>query len=245
MSVCIVGAAGFIGQNLARALPDAVSLTRKDLDLLDAEATRNYFASRHFDTIIHCACTGGRRTKKDDLGVFTDNIDMFENVYKNADFYRFIWFSSGATDIADSPYGHAKKYIEARTAGDPRVNIYKLWGCFGPGEASHRFFTSGISNGNLVIERDRYFDFVHVDDLITLISNSNYKLVHVVYPEKFKLSELAEMAGIPFTISDTSVMDPPYIGEPNAILDLPPLKDRITAFCRTSSSSEPGTCQAP
>ena len=245
MSVCIVGAGGFIGRNLTRAFPDAVALTRRDLDLLNEKDTGEYFSSKHFGTIIHCACKGGRRTKQDGDSVFTDNIDMFENVYKNARFDRLIWFSSGAANL-QTPYGRAKKYIETRVVTDSRVNVFKLWGCFGPGEASHRFFTSGILNRKIVIERDRYFDFVHVDDLIHVINTTrSEKMVHVVYQSKYKLSELAEIAGIPFTILDESVIDPPYIGEQTVPLILPSLSDRIAAFCRTSSFSGPGTCQVP
>lgn len=243
--VCIVGADGFIGQNFKKAFPDAVAISRKDFSLLNRKDTMEFFQFSFFDTIIHCACVGGRRTKSDDSRVFNDNVDMVENVYKNANFNRFVWFSSGATDIPNHYYGIAKKYLELRLKDDPKVNIYKIWGCFGPGEASHRFFTTGIQNCHITIDRDRYFDFVHVDDLIHIVNTVSERFVHVVYKEKYKLSDLAEMAGIPYTITNKNYLDIPYTGEQNVPLELPPLKERITQFCRTSNSSEPDTSQAP
>ena len=219
---CIVGAGGFIGKHFAKAFPEALALTHKDLDLLDPIATREYFTSRHFELIIFCACVGGRRTSADDQRVFADNVSMFENVYTCARYSRFVWFSSGADG---TPYGNAKRYIEQRVATNPRVNTYKLWGCFGPGEACHRFFTTGL-NGKLMIERDRYFDFVHVNDLIHIVKTVQEPLVNVVYPEKYKLSELAEMAGFDYMIKEPG-LDPPYIGHQNVPLVLPPLKERI------------------
>ena len=150
-----------------------------------------------------------------------------------------------STDIPNHYYGIAKKYLELRLKDDPRVNIYKIWGCFGPGEASHRFFTTGIENGHITIDRDRYFDFVHVDDLIRIVNTVSEQFVHVVYKEKYKLSDLAEMSGIPYTITNKNYLDVAYVGLQIVPLELPPLKDRITQFCRTSSSSETDTSQAP
>lgn len=189
-----------------------------------------FFESKFFDTIIHCACVGGRRTKSDDHRVFNDNIDIVENVYKTANFNRFVWFSSGATELPNHYYGTAKKYLEMRLKDDPRVNIYKIWGCFGPGEEPHRFFSSGIKNGHLTIDRDRFFDFVHVDDLIQVVNTVKERFVPVVYGQKYKLSELAEMSGIPFTIINKNYLDTPYIGTQTVPLELPPIEERIKLF---------------
>jgi len=243
--VCIVGANGFIGQNFKKAFPDATTITREDFSLLNRTETAKFFEDKFFDTIIHCACVGGRRTKMDDHRVFNDNIDIVENVYKTANFEKFVWFSSGATELPNHYYGIAKKYLELRMKDDPRVFIYKIWGCFGPGEASHRFFTSGIENGHITIDRDRYFDFVHVDDLIHTVNTVNERFVHVVYSEKYKLSDLAKISGIPFTITNKNYLDAPYIGLQTVPLELPPLQDRIKFFCRTSNSSEPDTSPTP
>lgn len=236
--VCIVGADGFIGQNFKKAFPDAVTISRHQLNLLSRKETSEFFSFSFFDTIIHCACVGGRRTKTDDSQVFNDNIDVVENVYQNANFNRFVWFSSGASELPNHYYGMSKKYLELRLKNDPRVNIYKIWGCFGPGEASHRFFTSGIENGQITIDRDRYFDFVHVEDLIHIVNTVSERFVHVVYEKKYKLSDLAEIAGIPYTITNKNYLDNPYIGVQNIPLDLPLLEDRIKFFISSAKQMD-------
>ena len=237
-SVCIVGVDGFIGQNFKKAFPDAITISRNQVNLLNRKETSEFFQFSFFDTIIHCACVGGRRTKTDEDNVFNENVDIVENVYQNANFNRFVWFSSGASELPNHYYGMSKKYLELRLKNDPRVNIYKIWGCFGPGEASHRFFTSGIENGQITIDRDRYFDFVHVEDLIHIVNTVSERFVHVVYKEKYKLSDLAEIAGIPYTITNKNYLDNPYIGVQNIPLELPPLEDRIKFFVSTAKQMD-------
>jgi dTDP-4-dehydrorhamnose reductase len=51
--VVITGAGGMLGQDVARELPNAVALTRADLDVTDAEAVRAAIGTE--DTVINCA----------------------------------------------------------------------------------------------------------------------------------------------------------------------------------------------
>ena len=51
--VVITGAGGMLGQDVARELPDAVALSRADLDVTDAEAVRAAIGPD--DTVINCA----------------------------------------------------------------------------------------------------------------------------------------------------------------------------------------------
>ncbi len=50
----ITGASGLVGFHLARALPDAIALTHRDLDITDADAVRRLRA----DIIFNCAVIG-------------------------------------------------------------------------------------------------------------------------------------------------------------------------------------------
>lgn len=235
MRVCILGAGGFIGRNLARAFPESTALTRSELDVLDAEAVKCYFAKNEFDVIIHCAIVGGSRLRVDDHSVLDKNLRMFFNVLE-ATRCKIIYFSSGAalrgTPPAD-PYGFSKYVIER--ASPDRVQILRVWGCFGPDEPSTRFLATGKRDGHVTIQLDQEFDFFHVDDVAyvikSIIDKPTTDPLNMVYPgKKMLLSEVAHSAG--FTVSIQGKRDGGYTGEYNLQLSLPSLKARIEEYCK-------------
>jgi nucleoside-diphosphate-sugar epimerase len=237
MKICILGAHGFIGKHLARSFPDAMALGRNDLDVLDAEKVKKYFMNNHFDFILHCAVVGGSRLKEDDWSVLDKNLRMFFNVYE-ATQCKIIYFSSGAAlrgEPPNDPYGFSKYIIEKITS--TRLQILRIWGCFGPGEHPTRFLATIKHQGHVTISENHEFDFFHIDDLMAVVKYIIPQPVYgyplnMVYPgRKYLLSEIAEMAGCSVTVHGTK--DTSYTGEYNLhMMTLSSLKVRIKEYLR-------------
>ncbi|AFC34944.1 hypothetical protein OtV6_036c [Ostreococcus tauri virus RT-2011] len=214
--VCVLGANGFIGKNLAIYL-DWVGVTRLDLDLTDQRAVEEYFKTHTYDVVIHCAVMGGSRLKVDDGEVIYKNLLMFENVvrvFKG----KLIYFSSGAAlrgNPPTDPYGLSKWLIDRRIETIPNAYSLRIWGCYGPGELPTRFSAVCKRDGHVIIERDRYFDFIDVEDVKKVVleyvkGHRNDKQYNLVYPEKLLLSEWAQKFGATYQIRDISKLDEPY-----------------------------------
>jgi dTDP-4-dehydrorhamnose reductase len=230
---CILGAGGFVGGNLIKAFPESTALSRADLDLLNENAVKEYFSGASFDTIVHCVARGGSRLYEDDTSVYSDNITMFMNVYKHGRYNRLIWFSSGAS-ISQTPYGRAKNNIEKIVKNDPKVFVIKIWGCFGPGEPAQRLLATGLREGRVVIQKDKLFSFVHVCDVVfivkCIIGGYEQRMIHMVYPGgPMLLSEILDMASIPYSVSENK-LDEPYTGTWNTELLKPVLRERILEY---------------
>jgi len=218
MRVCVLGAAGFIGKNLLRDT-DWVGVTRQELDLTDPEAVKEYFRKHEYDVVIHCAVIGGSRLRPDDGEVFYKNLLMFENVvvaFKG----KIIYFSSGAAlrgNPPSDPYGMSKWLIDRRIETLPNAYSLRIWGCYGPGEPSTRFSAVCKKEGHVVINQDKYFDFIDVEDVRKIVQEyvsckwEMPKVCNLVYPEKLLLSQWAEKFGATWEIEDTSELGESYI----------------------------------
>jgi nucleoside-diphosphate-sugar epimerase len=79
-----------------------LAISSAELDLLDASAVTDFFASHpNFDVIVHCCAVGGSRLLDDDESVFFKNVRMVDNVLACRDsFAKFVYFSSGAAIYA-------------------------------------------------------------------------------------------------------------------------------------------------
>jgi len=240
MSICILGASGFIGRNLARSFPGSVALTRKELNLLDAQAVTRYFSKNNHDVVIHCAVMGGSRLLEDDHSILDQNLRMFFNVM-NATRCNVYYFSSGAAlrnfpNPPNDPYGFSKYIIEQYKSR--RLQILRIWGCFGPDEPPTRFLASAKRDGHVTVPMDQEFDFIHVDDVARVIEYLidrpvvGYPL-NMVYPgKKYRLSEIAEMAGVSVTVYGKK--NEGYTGDYNLhMLTLPTLKKRVEEYFKT------------
>jgi nucleoside-diphosphate-sugar epimerase len=216
--VCVLGAAGFIGKNLLRDT-DWTGVTRQELDLTDPETVKEYFRKHEYDVVIHCAVIGGSRLKPDDGEVFYKNLLMFENVVV-AFRGKIIYFSSGAAlrgNPPSDPYGMSKWLIDRRIETLPNAFSLRIWGCYGPGEPSTRFSAVCKKEGHVVIDKDRYFDFIDVEDVRKIVREyvsckwEMPKDCNLVYPEKLLLSQWAEKFGATWEIEDTSGLGESYI----------------------------------
>lgn len=216
--VCVLGAAGFIGKNLLRDT-DWTGVTRQELDLTDPEAVKEYFRKHEYDVVIHCAVIGGSRLRSDDGEVFYKNLLMFENVVV-AFRGKIIYFSSGAAlrgNPPSDPYGMSKWLIDRRIETLPNAYSLRIWGCYGPGEPSTRFSAVCKKEGHVIINQDKYFDFIDVEDVRKIVREyvsckwEMPKVCNLVYPEKLLLSQWAEKFGATWEIEDTSELGESYI----------------------------------
>ena len=215
--VYVLGASGFVGKNLLRGT-DWIGVTRQELDLTDQCAVEEYFKTHTPDIVIHCAVVGGSRLERDDGNVIHKNILMFENVtrvFKG----KLIYFSSGAAlrgNPPTDPYGLSKWIIDRRIETIDDAYSLRIWGCYGPNELPTRFSAVCRENGHVVIEKDRYFDFIDVEDVKKIVveyvlSQRSEKVCNLVYPEKLLLSQWAGLFGATFEIKDTSELGDSYI----------------------------------
>lgn len=215
-NVCVLGANGFVGKNLIRGM-NWTGLTRQDLDLTDQNAVEEYFKTHEYDVVIHCAVLGGSRLKKDEGDVIYKNLLMFENVvrvFKG----KIIYFSSGAAlrgDPPTDPYGLSKWIIDKRIQTIDNAYSLRIWGCYGPGELPTRFSAVCREKGHVIIDKDRYFDFVDIEYVKKIVFDYVYgyindKEYNLVYPEKLLLSQWAEKFGATFEIVDTKELGESY-----------------------------------
>jgi nucleoside-diphosphate-sugar epimerase len=217
MKVCVLGAGGFIGKNVLRGT-DWVGVTRNDLNLLDQSAVEKYFKSHEYDVVVHCAASIDQVSRET---VYKNSL-MFENVvrvFKG----KLIYFSSGAALRGSPPtdsYGLSKWLIERRIEMIPNAYALRIWGCYGPGELPSRFSATCKRDGHVVIERDRYFDFIDVEDVREIVQQyvtSKKALVKycdlVTGKDPLLLSEWAEKFGATWEVKDTSTLGERYISE--------------------------------
>jgi nucleoside-diphosphate-sugar epimerase len=217
MSICVLGADGFIGRNLVKDL-GARGFGRKDLDLVNTAAVDQFFNSNLFEIVIHCAAIGGSRLKVDDSDVFYKNVKMFENVARHAGkFKRLVWFSSGAALHApDTQYGFSKSVCEKLARLVPNCQVFRLFGCYGIDEPPTRFISSCL-RGPTHIQENRYFDFFWVGDIHKVITNfttCDGEVRDLVYKTKWKLYDVAKMNKAK-VISLSYDGGPMYVGEFN------------------------------
>ena len=214
--VCVLGAGGFIGKNLINGT-NWVGVTRHDLDLTDQIAVETYFKDHKYDVVIHCGVVGGSRLNVDKGDVFHKNILMFENVvrvFKG----KLLYFSSGAGvrgDPPTDPYGLSKWIIDKRIETIPNTHSLRIWGCYGPHELSTRFSAICKKDKHIVIDQDRYFDFIDVCDVCRIVeeyikSPCIPKFTNLTYQNKLLLSEWAEFFGATNEIRDKSKLGEPY-----------------------------------
>lgn len=219
MKVCVLGAGGFIGKNLLRNT-DWVGLTRHDLDLLNQSAVEEYFTSNKYDVVVHCAASIDQISESTTY----KNVAMFENVvrvFKG----KLIYFSSGAALRGDppmDPYGLSKWTIEQRIKTIPNAYVLRIWGCYGPDELPTRFSAVCKRKGHVVIDKDRYFDFINVKTVCEIVqqyvtnSKKLVKYCDLVNSKKRLLSEWAIFFGATYEVCDTSKLDEPYVSSNRA-----------------------------
>ena len=226
MKILITGGRGFVGRNLIKSLQDKHNIyspSSSELDLTDSQQVKTYLQTKYFDVIIHCAIRGGRRLQPDTAVDMYQNLSMYFHLMDNRDrFGKFFNFASGAEfdrrkgvlptnkkghlerSWPIDYYGMSKNIISRLLKTDKHSYNFRIYGVFGIDEDNIRFIKSSLlkikQNQPIEIHQDRLFDFVHIDDLTSIInyylSNPEYPLdseVELVYSQKYTLSKLATL----------------------------------------------------
>ena len=199
MRVAITGAAGFVGRNLAEYLQqryaDIYPLTRREVDLLQADAVQQYFAANKMDMIIHCAAVGGSRKTnydKETDQVVDANTRMFFNLERcltpemrmihlgtGAEYSRPYWQSKMPEEYFDrhvptDAYGYGKYIVSKYIANCPAITCFRIFGLFGKYEDyRYKFISNAIVKNILhmpiVINQNVVFDYLYIDDFLAII----------------------------------------------------------------------------
>ena len=179
MNILITGGNGYIAKSLYKDLKydNITTITRKNFDLTDREATNKWFEGKYFDIIIHTAVVGGSRLSKDNADTFYQNIQMFYNLLNNKHcFGKLIHFGSGAElGIPNNPYGLSKKVISKIIDTEPNFYNIRIYGVFDKNELDTRFIKNNIkryiNKESIEIHQNKVMDFFYMKDLIKLVEH--------------------------------------------------------------------------
>jgi UDP-glucose 4-epimerase len=190
-TVLITGASGFLGRHLAARLAEITRcvrcVSRRDVNLGDADATLDLFAKTKPEIVFHLASASGGSTGIDNvLPHLHDDINTTVNCLVAAQkvgVERFV--IPGSTDetlpgaVPESPYAMAKatcvRYGQMfhRLYGTPTVTC-RIFMTYGPGQKPRKivpYIVRSMLSGESpsVASPDRLVDWIHVDDAIEAI----------------------------------------------------------------------------
>ena len=219
MKIAITGSRGMIGtylnQYLTQTGHDVFEIHRDILDITNTGAVSDFFKSRTFDVVIHGALHGREQVRNSGIDMYTVNMQMFNNIYYNSHRYgQLINLGSGTeydsrtnidnvdeqTIIKVNPennYDKVKNHISRICCNTKNFTTLRMFGVMSHTEASNRFFKHLYEADQFVIKNDRYFDFINLADLAPVVLAVIEKQItddqlNVVYPQKRKLSDLAQ-----------------------------------------------------
>lgn len=217
MKILITGGKGTVGSFLSKELPYEILCPGKDeLDLLNDQQVSDYLDTHKVDIVIHCALTGRNDLFSTLPSYTTDSLWMFRNLWNNKNKFKKLinlgtayeydlrknnWLVKESDILQHLPYtsyGYAKNIIARTIRETDNFFNLRLFGVFHEYEADVRFFKKLLLNNYIEINNDVYFDYIYLKDIIPMINtiienNQLHRDVNMVYPTKYKMSELAEI----------------------------------------------------
>ena len=178
MKILITGANGYIGKTLYNSLNtkyDVVPLSRKELDVTNLKQVKDYLKNKYFDVVIHCAVEGGLRLEPENSSILDSNLKMYYNLLECKNhFNKFFYFGSGA-EKQDTFYGLSKKVLNQSIQGKDNFHNVRIFAVFDENENDARFVKTNIrkyiNKENIEIFVNKYMDFFHMNDFISLIDS--------------------------------------------------------------------------
>jgi len=224
--VLLTGSTGFIGSNILPVLRETGNYEvytpkRHDLNLKDSKCVEDYLLKNSFDIVLHFANPNPARNTGDSSTLIgEDSLRIFTNLFSCSNLYgKMIYTGSGAEfdksldidlvseeecqrSIPKDSYGFAKYVMNSLSAKSDNVYNFRVFGCYGPGDAATKFIThcirSILLNKDITIRKDCKFDYLHVLDFARFInwginSNLKYHDYNVCSGTPVLLSNIAEI----------------------------------------------------
>lgn len=221
-TILITGGNGFIGTFLRNYYTGTYTIFAPGhsvLDLTNGESVDKFFNRHNIDIVIHCALAGRDRINAVDHALTSQNLEMFNNLWRNKDkFGKLINCGTGnefdtSTNIFNADeneffnhlprasYGYAKNVIARIIHSTENFYNLRLFGVFHHTENPRRFFKliyNSTDSAPFRIFQDQYFDFINLEDIIPMIdaimnNETTERQINMVYTEKYLQSELARM----------------------------------------------------
>lgn len=234
--ILVTGADGFVGNFICNILDDferyyymnkIINLEIKKIYHLTENISE--FINESYDYIFHCSVVGGRSYDSNTKDVFNENLKLFD-IVSRLNFDKLVHFTSAADFCRSRPidkflpkevmeinptdyFGKSKNQISKIVLNKRlgfNIRVFNLYGNlnFNRFQFIDNAIKSAMSNKEIIINNDRYFDFFLIDDLRKVVSsiilgelNEDYNLS---YKEKIKVSHIAQEI-IKFTNSKSSI----------------------------------------
>ncbi len=222
--VLLTGGSGFIGRNIKPILEKKVILfapTRKELDLKNEIAVREYIKNNNIEIVIHAANPNPVKNSLDKAeSMFEDSIRVFMNLYHAEDLYeRMYTLGSGAEydkskeislikeeeqgrSVPYDTYGLIKYTIDKIIAGSVKQYNLRIFACYGPTDHESKFITHCVQcclkKEDITIRQDCYFDYMQVTDLANILlyfvnNIPKFHTYNVCTSKRILPSEIAKM----------------------------------------------------
>lgn len=223
--VLVTGGSGFVGRNIVPILERTNNLlvpTRAELDLLDADAVKDYIEQNDVSLVLHLANPNPVKNPQADgqLNMFDASLRSFMNIFRlRGECSRILYLGSGAEYdkrreiqmiseekiLQSAPidsYGEAKFIMNSLAQGTDNVVNLRLFACYGPYDHDSKFIThcirSVLLERDITIRQDCRFDYLHVFDLGKTIdyflhNDPQERDYNIASGQPVLLSEIAQM----------------------------------------------------
>lgn len=205
--ILITGGDGYIAKSIYNKLSHLYNIdtiSRKNFDLTDTKATKQWFYNRSYDTIIHTAIIGGNRLMVEDETILKNNLKMYYNLLEcDSSYKKFINIGSGA-EFIDPPsfYGMSKQIIDHSISNKSNFFNLRIYAVFDENELDRRFIKSNLyrylNKESIIIYKNKLMDFIYMDDFIKIVNqymtrNDLPKKNDCVYKQKYSLLNIANI----------------------------------------------------